>query len=129
MPAPSTTGGQDRPDARGGQDSIGENTELDQILSAIAEEVIRHRATVCDGINKDFAARADHARRFLPRNQVAAALAAIKQARQAALAYARAEANARLKARQREATILYCQRRLPSIPAWRKREPGEEPKQ
>jgi hypothetical protein len=129
MPAPGATGGRERPDAHGGQDPNGENTELDQILSAIADEVNRHCAAVCDGVNMDFAARADHARKFLPRNQVAAALAAIKQARQAALAYARAEANARLKARRREATILYCRRRLPSIPSGWKREPGEEPKQ
>jgi hypothetical protein len=113
MRAPGGSGDRERPDAPG--DSGGDNLELGQILSAIAEEVGRHCAAVCDGINADFAARAAHARKALPRSQVAGALQALKQARQAALALARQTARTELQGRKQTAITLYTRRRRRSI--------------
>ena len=53
----------------------GENNELDEILTAIAEEVSQHSAGVCAGLCAEFAARMDFVRKTLPRDQAAGALA------------------------------------------------------
>jgi hypothetical protein len=89
----------------------GENTELGQVLSAIAEEVHSHCAAVCAGIMAEFAANAAHARKTLPRNKVAGVVQALKQACKAALAMARQTAKAELQGRQRAATMRF--RRVP----------------
>jgi hypothetical protein len=111
MPAPGKDDDRERPDALGAGDSGGENAELGQILSVIAEEVNRHCSTVCAGINADFAARAANARRTLPRYQVAAALQAFKQARQAALELARQAARMELQGRKEAAIVLHGRQR------------------
>jgi hypothetical protein len=90
-----------------------DNYELFLVLGAIAEEVARHGAAVCTGIAADFAARMAHARRTLPRNQAAAAVTALEQARRAALQLARQMAQAELKARQDAARIQYRRPRRP----------------
>jgi hypothetical protein len=113
MRAPDVNSDRERPDAPG--DSGGDNLELGQIISAIAEDVGRHCAAVCDGINADFAARAAHARKFLPRSQVAGTLQALKQARQAALALARQTARSELQGRKQTAIALYARQRRRSI--------------
>jgi hypothetical protein len=91
-----------------------ENYELLLVLSAIAEEVARHGAAVCSGIAADFSARMAHARRTLPRNEAAAAVAVLQQARKAALQLARQMAQAELKARQDAAITQYRRPRRPS---------------
>ena len=91
-----------------------ENVELLQILGAIAEEVTRHCAAVCAGITADFAVRTAHARRTLPRNEAAAAVHALQQARKAALQFARQIAQSELKARQDAARSLHQRPRRPS---------------
>jgi hypothetical protein len=85
--------------------------ELGLLLGAIAEDVHQITAAVRAGILADFAARAAHARRHLPRHQIADALAAIKQARAAALAVAGQNAKAELQGRKKAAIAT---RRRPS---------------
>jgi hypothetical protein len=111
MPAPPS---QEVDRGSKGPDDPPENPELLEILGAIAEDVARHCAAVCAGITADFAARSAHARRTLPRHQVAAAVQALKQMRDAALQLARQMAQADLKVRQEAARILYRRPRRPS---------------
>jgi hypothetical protein len=91
----------------GGEDPGGENPELLQILSAIADDVSRHCATVCASINAEFSARMAQARKSSPRGQVAGALQALKQARVAALTFARQMAKMELHSRQETAKIWH----------------------
>jgi len=84
-----------------------DDSEFGQVLGAIADEVHRHCAAVCAGITAEFAARCAHARRTLPRNQLAGALQAFSEARKAAFAHARREASLALQARKQAATILH----------------------
>jgi hypothetical protein len=93
------TGGEDDPG--------GENPELVQILSAIANDVSRHCAAVCASINTDFSVRMAQVRKSSPRGQVAGALQALKQARLAALAFARQTARMELHSRQEAAKIWH----------------------
>ena len=111
LPPPRKDSDRERNTADATEDSGGENSELGQILSAIAEEVNRHCAAVCAGINADFAGRAAHARRTLPRGQIAAALQAFKQARKAALELARQAARIELQGRKEAAIALYGRQR------------------
>jgi hypothetical protein len=84
------------------------DTELGALLDAIAEDVQHTAAAVRDGIIADFAARVAHARRYLPRHQLAGALRGFAQARKAALTLARRNARMELQARKK-ATILMHQ--------------------
>lgn len=81
----------------------GEDSELGLLLGAIAVEMHQIAAAVRAGIMADFAARVVDARRCLPRHQLAGALAAIKQARGAALAIASRNAKAELQGRTKAA--------------------------
>jgi hypothetical protein len=90
-----------------------DNPELAQILSAIAEEVHRQCAALCQGISGQYAARKAVARRTLPKNQVAGAMAALSAECQAALAAARQQAKNELLGRSRMAKALYGKRRRP----------------
>jgi hypothetical protein len=90
--------------------SEAESIELAQILSAIAEEVYRCCAAVCLGIEAQFAARQAFARKTLPRNQIAGALAAINGERQAALTAARQQAKNELFARSQTAKARHGRR-------------------
>jgi hypothetical protein len=80
-----------------------QDTELGAILGGIAEEVHQIAVAVRAGIMADFAARAAHARKHLPRHLIAGALAAIRQARGAALAVARQNTKAELQGRKKAA--------------------------
>jgi hypothetical protein len=101
--------------ASGPGNSDGENVELGQALSAIAEQVNQQCAAVCQGIEAQFAARQAFARKSLPKNQIAGALATISAERRAALAVARQQAKMELFGRSRAAKSLY--RRQPRRPA------------
>jgi hypothetical protein len=81
----------------------GPDTELGALLDAIADEVHRISGAACEGIARDFAARAAYARRYLPRHMLAAALAAINEERKAALAAVRRNAAQELAARKKVA--------------------------
>jgi Relaxase/Mobilisation nuclease domain len=95
----------------------GENVELGQILSAIAEDVHRHCAAACQGIEAQFAARRASARKTLPKHQIAGALAAISAERRALLAAVRQQAKTDLFGRAQTAKARY--RRQRSRPAAR----------
>jgi hypothetical protein len=62
------------------------DNELGLLLDAIAADVHKTAAAARDGIVAEFSARAAHARRHLPRHQLAAVLNQIAEARKAALA-------------------------------------------
>src|SRR5258708_8536501 len=62
-----------------------DNPELAQILIAIAEEVHRQCAALCQGISGQYAARKAVARRTLPKNQVAGPMATLSAQCQAPL--------------------------------------------
>ncbi len=89
-----------------------QDTELGAILGGIAKEVHQIAGAVCAGIVADFAARAAYARRHLPRHLVAGALAAIRQARGAALAIAARNAKAELQGRKAAAIASRARLRL-----------------
>jgi hypothetical protein len=82
------------------EQSSGSDEGLGALLGAIADEVQRFASAVHDGINADFAARVAHARKHLPRHQLAAALAAFAEARNAALASAKQNAAMELQGRK-----------------------------
>jgi hypothetical protein len=87
------------------------DTELGALLDAIAEDVQHTAAAVRAGIMADFAARVAHARRHLPRQQLAAALRGFAEARKAALALARRNARMELQARKKAAILMRQQSR------------------
>lgn len=97
--------------ASGPSNSDQENVELSQVLSAIAEEVYRHYAAVCQGIVSQCAARQASARKNMPKDQIAAALAMITAERRAALALARQQAKMEQIGRSQAAKALYGRRR------------------
>jgi hypothetical protein len=68
------------------RDQANIDNELPLLLDAIAADVHKVASAARDGVITEFAARAAHARKHLPRNQVAAALNGIAEARRAALA-------------------------------------------
>lgn len=91
--------------------------ELGVLLAAIADEVHRHASAAREGILADFAARAAHARKHLPRNLLAATLASIKQQRKAALALI-----------SRNASLEIAGRRKAAIAAFGKDRSGKRPR-
>jgi hypothetical protein len=125
-PASRTDGDYESPAPPGSEDA-GENVEVGQILSAIAEEVNRHYAAVCAGINADFVAAAAQARRTLPRGRAAGAVQTLRQARQAALTLARQTAKMEIHGRKQAAALFY--RRNPTRPVPRSnRQPDHVPR-
>ena len=73
-------------------DPEGEDTELAGILSGIVEEGRRHCAAACAVIAADFSGRIAHARKALPRDQVAGAISKLNAEWRAATAAAQEEA-------------------------------------
>jgi hypothetical protein len=113
---PATDAGDVRPEkmaASGLDDGDGDTGELGRILSAIAEEVSRDCAAVCQGIKAHFAVRMIAARSTLPRNQIAGTLAALRAERQAALAAVRKRARQELFGRSEAAKAFYGRRHRP----------------
>jgi hypothetical protein len=88
-------------------DTDGGNAELTQLLGAIADEVCRHCAMVCQGIVAQSAARRTSARNILSKDQIDAALAAISAECRAALAAARRDAKIELAGRLRAMKARY----------------------
>ncbi len=86
-----------------------DDPEIGALLDSIAADVHRAASAARDGVIAEFAARADHARRHLPRNQLSAALKAMTEARKAALALIKSNEVAELSARR--ATALAARRR------------------
>jgi hypothetical protein len=113
-PAPKVDHGAHKKPA---QDPI-ENLELIEALAAISEDVWRHCAAVCAGIDADFAGRIAHARKTLPRSQVTAAVHSLAQARKTALQAARQMAKAELFARREAAIVRYRRPRRPQATGW-----------
>lgn len=68
-----------------GEEMSASDSELGAILGAIDDEIQGSAAAECASIMAEFAAHVAHARKHLPRHQVAAAVGALKQARKAAL--------------------------------------------
>jgi hypothetical protein len=81
------------------------DTDLGAVLSAIDDEVQGSAAGARAGIMADFAARVAHARKHLPRHQIAAAVAAFKEARKAALALVKRNAAQERAGRKKAATM------------------------
>jgi len=76
------------------------DSELGSLLDAIASDVHKTASAARDGVMTEFAARAAHARKHLSRNQLAAALKEIEEARKAALALIKQNETAELSARR-----------------------------
>lgn len=88
---------------------------LDGLLAGIADEVHAHAAAARDGVMAGFAAQVAHARKHLSPQLLAAALAAIKQQRDAVLAFINRNAADEIAAR-RKAVIKAFRRRRSSRP-------------
>jgi hypothetical protein len=88
-----------------GTGDFGEDTELAQILDAIAGDVQRESASARDAVAAEYAAKIDHARKTLPRRQAAGVIRALRDAKSAALAHIAREATSEI-ARRRQAAIL-----------------------
>jgi hypothetical protein len=102
-----------RPMPSGQSDSGGENGELADALDAIAEEVQRHCAAICEAIATEFAGRKAHARKCLPKDQVAAAIAALNDLCRSAIAAAQRQAKAEIASRSHAAKMMYRRRPRP----------------
>jgi hypothetical protein len=107
----------------GSEDPLESGDELGALLASIADDV-HHRATAArNGVLADFAGRAMHARRHLSRHLIAATLAAIKEARKAALALI--AQNARLELSGRKEAAIAAWRSRASAPGGRKQGPPD----
>jgi len=97
----------DAPSGKADAGDAGEDTELAQILSAIAEDVQRKAATVSRAVLADYAGKIAHARKHLPRHQLAGAVRAYAEARTAALAVIKQAAASELTARRKAAILRH----------------------
>jgi hypothetical protein len=88
-----------------GSEASGSDSELGAVLDAIDHDVQVSEAAACAGIMAEFAGRIAYARKHLPRDQVAAAIAAIVQARKAALATVKRNAADRRAGRKKAAAM------------------------
>jgi hypothetical protein len=95
-----------------GEEAPDSDTDLGAILGAIDDEVQEIAAGARAGIMAEFAGRVAYARKHLPRHQVAAAVAAFKQARKAALALVKRNAAQERAGRKKAATMA---RRRPRV--------------
>jgi hypothetical protein len=95
-----------------GEEAPDSDTDLGAILGAIDDEVQGSATGARAGIIAEFAARVAHARKYLPRHQVAAAVATLKQARKAALALVKRNAAQERAGRKKAATMA---RRRPRV--------------
>jgi hypothetical protein len=94
----------DAAEAQDGE-AAGSDSELGAVLDAIDHDVQVSEAAACAGIMAEFAGRIAYARKHLPRDQVAAAIAAIVQARKAALATVKRNAAERRAGRKKAAAM------------------------
>jgi hypothetical protein len=78
-----------------------EDTELPGILDAIATDVQRVASAARHAVMAEYAGKVTHARRHLPRAQVAGAVRAFREARAAALTHIARQASAEISARRR----------------------------
>lgn len=77
------------------------------LLDAIADDVQRRAASLCDSITVEFSGRIRLARQALPRDHVAAAVAALKQAKREAVKFVRESAASEVRERQNRAKIVF----------------------
>jgi hypothetical protein len=101
------------------------DAELGSLLDAIAADVHKTSSAARDGVMTEFAARAGHARKHLPRSQLAAALKEIEQARKAALALIKQNETAELSTRR--AAALAARRRSKIVAKSTPPQPGPAP--
>ena len=94
----------------GGANTDAEESELGNLLAAIAEEVNRFAGAASVAVIVEFAARMKHARASLPRGQIPGALQALKDARKAALAIIKQNSAAELAARREAAMRMHTSR-------------------
>jgi len=87
----------------GSEDPREDSDGLGALLASIADDVHHHATAARNGVIADFAGRAMHARRHLSRHLLAATLAAIKEARKAALALISRNAAMELAGRKKAA--------------------------
>jgi hypothetical protein len=90
---------------------LGGNTELEQILSGIVDDVMRTAAAASAAVMAEYAGKIAYAQKHLPRHQVAGAVRAFTQARDAALALIKRAAADDLVGRTRLATLRHRDRR------------------
>jgi hypothetical protein len=100
------------PDSQNAGDT-GSDTELGPLLGAIADDVHAIAGAAREGVLADFAARVAHARRHQSGPQLLATLAALAQARKAALAVVKQNAALELAGRKKAALTAH---RLPRLP-------------
>jgi hypothetical protein len=110
----------------GGANTDAEDSELGNLLAAIAEEVHRFANAANAAIVVEFAARMKHARASLPRGQIPGALQALKDARNAALAIIKQNSAAELATR-REAAVRMHSSRIRAVRAEHRRLHGKPP--
>jgi hypothetical protein len=95
-----------------GEEAPDSETDLGAVLAAIDDDVQESAAGARAGIMAEFAGRIAHARKHLPRHQIAAAVAAFKEARKAALALVKRNAAEQRAGRKKAATMA---RRRPRV--------------
>ena len=100
-------------EANGGED--GADDGLSALLAAIAAEVQGRAAGVRAALSAQFAGGIAHVRKTLPRDQVAGAVAALKQAMAAAMKAVQASAAMEVIGKQKSASVLWRRRHLRSI--------------
>ena len=105
------------PEFYGAQDAASD-TELGPLLATIADDVNAMAEGARQGVLADFAARIDHARKYLPRHAVAGAVAMLKEACKAALAVVKRSAALELAGRKK-AAIAARQRARGNGNGWR----------
>jgi hypothetical protein len=88
-----------------GGEAPASDTELGAVLAAIDDDVQNSAAGARAGIMAEFAGRIAYARKHLPRHQIAAAVAAFKEARKAALALVKRNAAEQRAGRKKAATM------------------------
>jgi hypothetical protein len=95
-----------------GKETPDSDADLGAVLAAIDDDVQDSAAGARAGIMAEFAGRIAYARKHLPRHQIAAAVAAFKEARKAALALVKRNAAEQRAGRKQAATMA---RRRPRV--------------
>ncbi len=91
-------------------DTSHEDAALSAVLDSIAEEVQARTANLCECIGKEFAGRIRLAQTTLPRDHVGAAVAALKQAKRAAVKFVRESAASEVRGRQKRVRVVFRRR-------------------
>lgn len=95
-----------------GSEETGSDAALGAVLNAIDRDVNARSEASRIGIVAEFAARIAYARKYLPRNQVSAAVAAIVQVRKAALAILKQTAAQERAGRKKAAMLAWRRLRI-----------------